>query len=868
MRLPPIAFAALLFSLAPSAAAATTRERVAEALGTDRFALTELGPAVLPEGPEVELVVPGPHGDVALALAPHSLRSPKFRVLAVGADGPEEVAAPPVRTYRGVAYSSDSAEPAPCAASIVAGGVTALILLPDGDSRVIQPAADLVDGAPPAVHVVYDSGDAAAPDLRCATEALLGPPADGAPGGPIPVALEAAEIALEADLTFFDSNGTVDATVTNIETLMNAVTMIYEQDASITYLVTAIVVQTGPEETYPTNKPSKLLDQFRSHWNDTYGGLDRDTAHLLHGKPLNSNIAGLAYLGVICDEPFAYGWSRTTITGLFAYRVAITAHELGHNWNAEHCDGAADCEIMCATIGSFDGCTGGTSSFGTKATKQITKYLGKSGCVATLPDPLSPPFLDPCEKLKISNWLIQIGAKTTKKATGETSGAKSIGLDLGDDLRSNVIDLSSVAQARVELFVAARGPEEDEELLVEGLGNGGAWTELVRIGADGTPDDSFAYHGFDLPGSMLHDGFQLRLRPQVDEKNDDFYVDDVRVFDPGAGQLPSLRASSVSPLIATYPISTAGMPDPLPLPIRNDGRTTATLPWSAAEVVDESWLSLSPSSGNLLPSEDEDTVTVQLDPSGLPAFRHVGAVRLTNGADAGDTVDVPVALIVHVGAFVTPGDTLIGTIDAGDSDLFTFSGAAGEKLKLTSFPTTNGLKPRITVLDPVGALLTTIQFKGKKKEKKKITLPDDGLYIVEVAGKDEGQSGEYSFGTARKTPSHGKLDVSRRKPSTAGGALELPVLLRGGASLSVTVVPVDEGAGPFSIAVDDPDGAPIDVDAFLRTLPGGGVQLHRLPTVRPGTFTVHVTGFAAKEKVDVTIDPGAPPDGDATVELP
>lgn len=867
MRLPPIAFASLLLALAPPAAGATTRERVAEALGTDRFALTELGPAALPDGPEVELVVPGPDGDVALALAPHSLRSPKFRVLAVGADGPEEVAAPPARTYRGVAYTSDFAEPAPCAASIVAGGVTALILLPDGDSRVIQPAADLVDGAPPAVHVVYDSGDVAAPDLRCAADALLGPATDDAPA-PIPVALEAAEIALEADLTFFTANGTVDATVTNIETLMNAVTMIYEQDASITYLVTAIVVQTGPGEIYPSNNPSKLLDQFREHWNDEYDDLDRDTAHLLHAKSLNSSIAGLAYVGVVCEESFAYGWSRTTITGLFAFRVAITAHELGHNWNAKHCDGAADCEIMCATIGSFSGCTGGTSNFGTKATKQITKYLGGAGCIATLPDPLAPPFLDPFEKLKLSNWLIQIGAKTTKKATGETSGAKSVGLDLGDDLRSNVIDLSSVAQARVELFVAARGPEEGEELLVEGLDNGASWTELVRIAADGTPDDSFAFHGVDLPAGMLHAEFQLRLRPLVDEKNDDFYVDDVRVFDPGAGQLPSLRASAVAPLIATHPVSTGGTPDPLALPIRNDGRTTATLPWTAAEVVDQAWLALSPTSGNLLPSEEEDSVTVQLDPTGLPAFRHVGAVRLTNGADAGDTVDVPVALIVHVGAFVTPGDTLVGTIDAGDSDLFTFSGAAGEALKLTALPTTNGLKPLVTVYDPVGALLTTIQFKGKKKQKKKITLPDDGLYIVEVAGKDESQSGEYSFETSRKTPSHGKLDVSRRKPSTAGGALELPVLLRGGASLSVTVVPVDEGVGPFSIAVDDPDGAPIDVDAFTRMLPGGGAQLHRLPTVRPGTFTVHVTGFAAKEKVDVTIDPGAPPDGDSTVELP
>ena len=95
-----------------------------------------------------------------------------------------------------------------------------------------------------------------------------------------------------------------------------------------------------------------MLDQFRNRWNSENGSIHRDTAHLFTGTELDGNIIGIAYIGVICSGNYGYGLSQTGVIPQISWRdTSLTAHEVGHNWNAEHCNGDPDCGVMCSGIG-------------------------------------------------------------------------------------------------------------------------------------------------------------------------------------------------------------------------------------------------------------------------------------------------------------------------------------------------------------------------------------------------------------------------------------------------------------------------------------------------------------------------------------
>jgi hypothetical protein len=60
---------------------------------------------------------------------------------------------------------------------------------------------------------------------------------------------------------------------------------------------------------------------------------------------------GIAYVGAICNLGAAYGVSQSRYTANLTRRVAVTAHEVGHNFNAQHCDALPPCYIMCSGVG-------------------------------------------------------------------------------------------------------------------------------------------------------------------------------------------------------------------------------------------------------------------------------------------------------------------------------------------------------------------------------------------------------------------------------------------------------------------------------------------------------------------------------------
>jgi hypothetical protein len=195
-----------------------------------------------------------------------------------------------------------------------------------------------------------------------------------------------AEIAFDADFEFYQLNGSsVNNTVSDIEAVMNSVETIYMAQASISYIVTQIVVRSSPADPYTTSVPGSLLDQFRAYWNDQHYYVIRDVAHLMTGRDMEGTVIGIAWLSVTCTSPTAaYGLSQSRFTNNFSSRVALTAHELGHNWSAQHCNGDADCGIMCASLG---GCTGSLTQFGTTPRNQIIAWRNSHNCNNATPVP-------------------------------------------------------------------------------------------------------------------------------------------------------------------------------------------------------------------------------------------------------------------------------------------------------------------------------------------------------------------------------------------------------------------------------------------------------------------------------------------------
>ncbi len=318
---------------------------------------------------------------VQMLLSSHSVRSPDMMVYAVDQDGVRrEVNAPPIRTYQGVL---NGAEGARVAASVSAAGQLKAWIQVQGEIWALQPLSDVVSDLDSDLHVVYRISDILPSDWKCGTDET---PFEHMLHGTSDVSnlnqfTQIAEIAFDADTEYYYQNGSsMSATISDIESIMNAVELIYLNESGIGYDIGRIIVRTGSDP-YTTSNSSSLLSQFRGEWTTNQAGVRRDVAHLMTGKDLSGSVIGIAYLNGVCSFSSGYGVSQSKFTNNFASRVALTAHELGHNWSANHCNGRSDCAIMCSSIG---GCTGVLNRFGVSTENAISYWANSVGCLSNI----------------------------------------------------------------------------------------------------------------------------------------------------------------------------------------------------------------------------------------------------------------------------------------------------------------------------------------------------------------------------------------------------------------------------------------------------------------------------------------------------
>jgi len=370
-----------------------------------------------------------------LELFPHSLRAPGFRVLVQG-DGGAPVAVEPdaPATLRGRVVGLPGSV---VAASLIDGQLHALVSPGPGRALIVVQPASLADAqAPQALHLVYDSADASVPAGRCATPE---PPAAEAPAAEAPSGSGDAicEIACDADAEFHGKNGnSVPQTVNDIEMVLNGVEAIYEADVGVLYAITTILVHSSEPDPYSSSEAGQLLTQFTQHWNAAQTGVQRDIAQLFTGKNLNGGTIGKAQLSVICSQTAGYSIVESKYTSNLALRVALSAHELGHNWSAAHCDGEGGCSIMCSVLG---GCSGNVGSFNASSKSAILAKKAVSFCLDDVTPP-PPPVLSsvsPASMSALYDSTVTLTGSGFLKATEVHVGSATLANGLGFQVQSD-----------------------------------------------------------------------------------------------------------------------------------------------------------------------------------------------------------------------------------------------------------------------------------------------------------------------------------------------------------------------------------------------------------------------------------------------
>ena len=471
-----------------------------------------------------------------------SLRSDDFRLLVDHGDGQlVETPAELERTYRGTDLTTPGSM---VAASLLPDGLHAIIHRGDDSEIVIQPASSLGLDRPAGTHVIFLASDSSA-EGHCGNDFMdddafhQGPDLPGGGGGVAGGTLSLVEIGIECDYEFFQRNSnSVAATLNDAETVMNQCDIIYTRDVGITQELTTVIIRADANDPYTSTSIDGRLNQFVNVWGtQPENEIHRDVAHMFSGVNFSGGTIGLAYVGVVCFSPNQYGVVESRYTGNLTFRTSLSAHEMGHNWNSNHCDGNSPCHIMCSTNGGCNGVSGSNLKFGNFAQNAINNFRNSRTCLIDIAaDPLPLPFEDDFESTPDSSMWIHInGAAVNTAGVDEPSGIRSLNLDAtsgndyGDDeIRTAELALG-VSEAYLSYHYQHRGVESGETLFVEYLTNGGDWVTVAEHVSDGVDQTAFTFHEITLPSSARYDGGRIRLRVDVNEPNDDWFVDDLRI---------------------------------------------------------------------------------------------------------------------------------------------------------------------------------------------------------------------------------------------------------------------------------------------------------------------------------------------------
>jgi hypothetical protein len=421
------ALAALAIFVSPSSSGqgrARVRQDVSRSLGSyDELTLEPS--AVLKQVRQTgRLTLSTARGTFELELEPSDVRADNYRAVAVDDNGVvRDLGRTPLRTYKGTVRGQKGAQ---ARFSIDEQKIEGIIITSD-ELYFIEPEKNYSAEAGDKDFVFYPQSSVKQESFgECGTtlahrvgERAGGVLPGGAGGGPVsgiankgvtPEELfgpkPEVEIATEADSEYFQGSANNADTANNkILDIMNQVDGIYDAQLGIRMRVVfqrVWAVANAANDPYSGTDASAALDQFRNVYNGSFGAgspqgspqlppntpPQRDLAHMWTGRDFNGGTIGIAYIASVCDSPaFSYGMSQDAFDTTNIRRVVLTAHEIGHNFSAEHPDQLQPPVASCAgTI--MNSSVNPNANFCPLSLDQITNHTVKSGsCLTRLTQP-------------------------------------------------------------------------------------------------------------------------------------------------------------------------------------------------------------------------------------------------------------------------------------------------------------------------------------------------------------------------------------------------------------------------------------------------------------------------------------------------
>jgi hypothetical protein len=363
-------FAAAAMLVSP-AASGQKGGRVAEEIGQvlSSFETVTLDPSDVLRSVRAEgsVTLRTARGDFDLVVEPYDVRTDDYRATATGADGVlTELPRTPSNSWRGNVRGRDDT----VVRLYLDGQKVQGIIVTPAETFFVEPARDLSAAAGSKEFVFYEASGVKQTDASCvemtlggkvAAEAAKAGAAAATSGGTPPAdelfgPKRRADVATEADFEFYQLNGS-NATATNndILSIMTQVDGIYDAQLGVRLNVVhqhVWAVATANDDPYTLtnangedsngNPVPNILSEFAAKYEDQFGVNGppaRDFTHMFTGKDIDGSTIGIAYRGVVCNIPeAAYGLSQSRFSTTNALRVAVTAHEIGHNFGATHTD--------------------------------------------------------------------------------------------------------------------------------------------------------------------------------------------------------------------------------------------------------------------------------------------------------------------------------------------------------------------------------------------------------------------------------------------------------------------------------------------------------------------------------------------------
>lgn len=233
------------------------------------------------------------------------------------------------------------------------------------------------------------------------------------------------DFALAADYLMFVKYGSVQATVDHMLTITAMMEPLYD-DFDLDYIVRGTFVPTSSFADPWTSSLSTddLLPDFTS-WGNTGGfGVTHDIGQLwtdrnIEGCGTGSGLVGCAWIGVVC------GSSRYNVcedyTSTMSCLRTLSAHELGHNWDATHTDQIMNASISCSA-----------TTWNASNITQINSHIASRTCLTDCFSncPFSYNFVD-----FISSGFWEYETSFSITSTGEIDGTADVIYDAGNFIR-------------------------------------------------------------------------------------------------------------------------------------------------------------------------------------------------------------------------------------------------------------------------------------------------------------------------------------------------------------------------------------------------------------------------------------------------